>query len=174
MTEIMAEMRGDETTGRTWLKILLPRILRAAGWGLLMGGELLIMSYIPEVGGELYRYLPIEPMEFSNFLILFIFFEVTIQLLRGTIFPYALRTARALISMILLVTITNGGVMTMTIQSTPETPLPTGMGIILSIDFKAVLSVFLLLSLLSIIKNVLNAIDFMAKTEETGFPLELP
>ena len=76
--------------------------------------------------------------------------------------------------MILLVTVTNGGVMTMTIQSTPETPLPAGMGIILSIDFKAVLSVFLLFSLLSLVKNVLNAIDFMAKTEETGFPLELP
>ena len=174
MTEIVAEIRGDQKSERILLKILLPRILRAAVWGLLMGGELLIMSYIPEIGRELYSYLPIEPMEVSNFLFLFIVFEVAIQLLRGTIFPYALRTARALISMILLVDVTNGGVMTMTIQSTPETPLPAGMGIILSIEFKAVLSVFLLFSLLSLVKNLLNAIDFMAKTEETGFPLELP
>ena len=173
MTEIMAEMEGEERNGREWAKILLPRILRAAVWGLLMGGELLIMSYIPEVGGELYKYLPLEPMEFSNILFLFIFFEVVIQLLRGTIFPYAIRTARALISMTLLVVITNGGVMKLTIQSTPEMPL-YGMGIIFSIDFKAVLSIFLLLSLLSIVKNVLNAIDFMAETEETGFPPELP
>jgi hypothetical protein len=76
--------------------------------------------------------------------------------------------------MILLEVVTNGGEMTMIIQSTPETPLTTRMGIILSIDFKAVLSVFLLFFLLSLVKNVLSTIDFMAKTEETGFPLELP
>ncbi|MEE9509374.1 MAG: hypothetical protein V3V81_02665 [Candidatus Bathyarchaeia archaeon] len=64
--------------------------------------------------------------------------------------------------------------MTMIIQSTPETPLTTRMGIILSIDSKAVLSVFLLFFLLSLVKNVLSTIDFMTKTEETGFPLELP
>jgi hypothetical protein len=174
MTEIVAEMEGDEATGRAWAKILLPRILRAAVWSLLMGGELLIMSYMPEVGGELYRYVPIEPTAFSHFLVLFIVFEVASQLLRGTIFPYALRTGRALVSMILLVVITNGGVMNLTIQSTPETPLPAGMGISFSIDFQAVLRVFLLLSLLSIVKNVLNAIDFMAEKEETGFPPELP
>lgn len=172
MTEIVA--KGDEKTGREWAKILLPRILRAAVWGLLMGGELLLMSNIPGVGGALYRYLPIEPMAFSNFLLLFIFFEVAIQLLKGTIFPYVLSTARALISMILLVAITNGGILTMALQSAPETPLPAGTGIVFSIDFQVVLSIFLLLSLLSIAKNVLNAIDFMAEKEETGFPPELP
>ena len=76
--------------------------------------------------------------------------------------------------MILLEVVTNGGVMTMIIQSTPETPLTTRMGIILSIDSKAVLSVFLLFFLLGLVKNVLSTIDFMAKTEETDFPLELP
>jgi hypothetical protein len=174
MTEIVAELEGDEPTGRAWMKILLPRILRAVVWGLLMGGEFLLVSYMPEVGGELYKYIPIEPMAFSHFLILFIVFEVAIQLLRGTIFPYALRTARAVISMILLVVITNGGVMSMTLQPTPETPLPAGMGITISVDFQAVLGVFLLLSLLSIVKNVLHAVDFMAEAEETGFPPELP
>lgn len=174
MTEIVAEMKGEERTGREWAKILFPRILRAGVWGLLMGGELLIMSYIPEVGGEVYRYIPRETTAFSNVLVLFIVFEVAIQLLRGTIFPYALSTARAVIAMIWLVAITTGGVMTMTIQSIPETPLPPGMSVIFSIDFQAVLDILLLLSLLSIVKNVLNAINFMAETEETGFPPELP
>ena len=64
--------------------------------------------------------------------------------------------------------------MTMIIQSTPEISLTTRIGIILSIDFKAVLSVFLLFFLLSLVKNVLSTIDFISKTEETGFPLELP
>jgi len=62
----------------------------------------------------------------------------------------------------------------MPIQYTPETPLPVGMGITISVDFKALIGVFLLLSLLSIVKNVLNAIEFMAQTEETGFPPEHP
>lgn len=163
----MAEIWGEEKTGKDWAKILLPRILRAVVWGLLMGGEILLTLYVPEIG-EAFKFFPIGRTDLTSFLLLFVGFEVAIQLLAGTVFPYALRTARALISIILLVTMTNWGLMTITIQSTPEIPLPSGMSIIFSMDFKPVLGAFLLLSLLSIVKNMLQAMEFTAGKEEAS------
>jgi len=171
----MAEIEEKEKTAKDWAKIIIPRVLRAAFWGFIMGGEILIPLYIPEVGGRFLRVLPIEQTGFSYLLFVFVGFEVAIQLFRGTIIKYALSIARAFISMILLVVITNGGVMSLTIQSSPEIPLPPGMNIIFTIDFKAILGILLLLSLLSVVKNMLQAIEFLSeKEEEPMIPPELP
>lgn len=168
-------MVEEEKTGKDWLKLILPRVLRAALWGFIMGGELLIPLLMPEFGGEFERFFSISRFSFSYLAIVFITFEVAIQLLRGTIIQYALSMARALISMVTLILITNGGILSFTITSSPDIPLPPGMTIIFTVDFRVILGIFLLFSLLSVIKNLLQAVDFLSgKAEEPIIPPELP
>lgn len=165
----------EERSGKDWLRLILPRVLRAALWGFIMGGELLILLLMPQFGGELGRFLPDGQLNFSLLAIIFVGFEVAIQLLRGTILQYALSIARTLISMVALVIVTNGGVMTFTVPSSPEIPLPPGMILLLTVDFKVILGFFLLFSLLSVAKNILQAVNFLSQTsEEPVTPPELP
>jgi len=171
----MAEAEEQERTAKDWVRILLPRVLRAAAWGFIMGGEMLLLLYVAGAGGQFMKFLPIEERGLSYLLIIFIGFEVAIQLLQGTILKYVLSIARTLISMTILVLITDGGLLTVTLQSSPELPLPPEMSIAFTIDFKAVLAVSLLLSLLSIVKNLLQAVEFLSeKEEEPAVPPELP
>ena len=171
----MSEIEAEEKTGKEWAKILLPRILRAALWSFIMGGEALIWLNLPGIGDVLAQALPAESTGVSYFLVIFIAFEVAIQLLAGTIFPYALSMARALISMYMLVQVTNGGIITLALNRSPEMPIPLGTTMVLTINFQTILTAFLLLSLVSLIKNLLQAIQFLAdKAEEPVIPPELP
>jgi len=162
----MAEIEEKERTTKDWAKILAPRILRAVIWGFLMGGEmLLLLNIFGQWEQQIGMPLP-EPESFSNFFLVFIGFEVAIQLLRGTIFPYILATARALVSMVILVTITDGGVISMPLSSSPQIPIPLDMGITFTIEFQAIIGAALLLSSLGIVKNMLQAVQFMSEKEE--------
>ncbi|MCW4020099.1 MAG: hypothetical protein NWF14_02565 [Candidatus Bathyarchaeota archaeon] len=171
----MADLEEKERTAKDWIRIILPRVLRATLWGCVMGGEMLIGLYFLGMSEMFTEFLPIDQTGFSTFLLIFVGFEVAIQLLRGTIFPYALSVARALISMILLVQITNGGLMSITFGQASGLPLPPGMSITLTIDYQIILAAFLLLSLVSMVKNLLQTIKFVSeKTEEGASPPELP
>jgi len=177
----MSEVEEEERTGRDWARIIIPRVIRAVIWGFIMGGEALLLLNLPQLlpgmeeGAMWMEMIPAETTaNLSYFFILFAGIEVTIQLLRGTVFPYALSMARSIISMILLVQMTNGGVMTITMQPPPGSPIPEGASIILTLDFQPVLAVILLIALLSVIKNLLQAVDYLSKREEEGPPPELP
>lgn len=169
----MAE--DEEKTLKDWLRIILPRVLRAALWGFIMGGEMLILLFIPDIGGRFQEFFPAEQAGFSYLLFLFIGFEVAIQLLRDTIIQYILGMARALTSMIAFVFLSNGGVMTFLISSIPDIPLPPGIVISFTVGFRVVLGIFLVLLLLALIKNLLKAIDFLSeKAEEPAVLPEFP
>jgi len=175
----MSEIEEEEKTGKEWAKIILPRVLRAILWGFIMGGEMLLLLYfpqfIPQLGEQAMEILPVQTTSgLSYFFLLFAGIEVAIQLLRGTIFPYALSMARSIISMILLIQITNWGIMTFTIQPPSELQMAAGTSIIFTLNFQPILGVILLLSIISMIKNLLQAIDYLSQKEETGFPPELP
>jgi hypothetical protein len=166
----MAEV---ERTAMDWSKIILPRVLRSIFWGFIMGGELLIPFLIPNLGGNFLDFLPIEQVSFSYTIFIFVGFEVFIQLLRGTIVPYFLGMARALISMIVLISVTNGGIMNFAISSSTNPLLPSGMSILFSIDFRVVLGAFLTFLLLSTIKNLFQAVNFLyERAEEPVIPPE--
>lgn len=168
----MAKIEEKERTAKDWLKIFLPRVLRATLWGFIMGGEMLIPLYMPGIGERFREFLPVEQTSFTYLLFIFIGFEVAIQLLRGTIIQYALGMARALISMIALIFITNGGIVSFAIYPSSEMPLPPGIAILFTVDFSIVLGVFLTFSLLTIIKNLLQAVNFLAQRAEE--PMILP
>jgi len=175
----MGKIEEEEKTGKDWAKIIIPRVLRAIIWGFIMGGEMLLLLYlpqfIPQFGEQTMEILPVQTITgISYFFLVFAGIEVAIQLLRGTVFPYALSIARSFISIILLIQVTNWGIMTFTIQPPAEAEMAAGMSIIFTLNFKPVLGVILLLSLISVIKNLLQAIDYLSQKEETEFPPELP
>jgi len=175
----MGEIKEEEKTGKDWAKIIIPRVLRAVFMGFIMGGEMLLLlnlpQFIPQLGEQAMKVLPTQTTAgLSYFFLIFAGIEVTIQLLRGTIFPYALSMARSLISMILLIQMTNGGIMTFTIQPSFGDQIASGTSIIFTLDFQPVLGIILLVSLISMAKNLLQAVDYLSKKEETGFPPEFP
>jgi hypothetical protein len=170
----MAEDEKERTT-KDWAGILIPRILKAIAMGFIMGGEMLILLNLPQIGGTFTQFLPKESTSISYFFAIFIVIEVAIHLLDGTIFPYILSFARTLISMYILVTVTNGGELTIPVSASPELPIPSGMSVTFSVDFRAILGIFLVLSLVSLVKNMLQAVDFLSeKAEEPVIPPELP
>jgi len=158
----------EEIDVKGLLRKVLPRVLKAAFWGFLMGGEALLLYHTPEFSGQFASFFPSGEPLFLIFMVIFVSFEVAIQLLSGTILSYALGVARAFISMVLLVHITNGGIMTMTM------PLE-GITLHFTIDFRTVLAVFFLFSLATILKNILQAVEFLSeRAEQPMIPAEIP
>jgi len=170
---------NEERTGGEWARIIILRILSALVWGLIMGGEMLIFLHLPHVipglDSEIMEMILPEPMVngATLFFAAFMMFEVAIRLLKGTVFPYILGVARAILSIILLVQITNWGIITLIIPSKMKGIL-IGNAIVLTFNFQKVLGAVLLIFLISIVKNMLQAVYFMSQREEKGFPKELP
>ena len=106
-------------------------------------------------------------------MVVFVLFEVAIQLLSETIFKYALSIARAFISMIYLILVTNGGIMKMTV---PPEMVPLGVGTIsFIVEFRAILALLLIFSLISVMKNLIQAIDLLSeKAEHPVILAEIP
>ena len=159
----------EEIDMKSLLRKILPRVLRAAFWGFIMGGEALLFYYISGFGRQFASFFPSGEPFFLTFMMILVSFEVAIQLLSGTIFPYVLGVARALISMAFLIYITNGGIITI------AAPLEGGMMIHFVIDFRTILAVFLLFSLVTVAKNVLKAVEFLSeRAEQPMIPPEIP
>jgi len=170
---------NEERTGGEWARIIILRILNALVWGLIMGGEMLIFLHLPHVipglDSEIMEMILPEPIVngATLFFAAFMMFEVAIRLLKGTVFPYILGVARAILSIVLLVQITNWGIITLTIPSKTRGILIRN-AIVLTFNFRKALGAVLLIFLISIIKNMLQAVYFMSQKEEKGFPEELP
>jgi hypothetical protein len=155
----MVELEEQDRTFIDWLKLILPRVIRIIIWILILFGGATLVSYLTE--SELGSMIPFELSDFTSYLLLFIGFEIVIQLLRNTIFQHIFTVARTIMYMILIVLESNAGI----IQFTPPTEgLPLGTNL-----------VYLLLSLLSVVKNMLQAIEFIQrKSEEPMIPPEFP
>ncbi len=157
----MAEKKGE----RNLLRDILSRILRAAIMGFLMGGEVLIpLKFMPELSSKIESILPSGSSNFSNLIVIFAAFEVAIQLLRGTIIQYGLSIGRTIITIGLLIIFTNGGFITVTV---PQEMLPQQVGAVqVTVDIRTIIGALLILSVLSIAKNLLQAVDFLSQKAE--------
>ena len=156
----------EERSIRRTLRKIVPRLLKAAFWSFLMGGEALFFFLLPGFNEYLSTIFPVDKPFFLGILAIFVLFEVAIQLLSGTILKYVLSITRALISMIYLVFITNCGIITMSI---PSEMVPYGGIISFTVEFRAILSIFLIFSLISILKNIIQAITFLSERAELPY-----
>jgi len=165
---------SDVGEDRNWLRILAPRILKAAFWGFIMGGEILIPLYLmPDFASQIETLMPAAGTGLPTIAAIFVAFEVAIQLFDGTIFRYALSISRTMVSMILFIIFTNSGIIEVLM---PPNGLPSEAGSLqILVDFSTILAALLVFSLLSIVKNILQAVDFLSqKAEEPVIPPELP
>jgi len=156
----------EDTFNRRLLGRILPRIIKAAFWGFLMGGEVLLIYFLP--GFERFEmFIPAKGASLG-LMIVFILFEVAMQLLSGTVFRYAFGTVRALVTIMVLLYASQGGIISQTVPIGPST-------IEVTIEFRAILAMFLMLFLLVGFKNVMYAVDFLSeKSEEPVIPEEFP
>lgn len=166
----MVELEEQDRTFIDWLKLILPRVIRITLWILILFGGATLVSSLTE--SELGAMIPFELSNFTSYLLLFIGFEIVIQLLRNTIFQHIFTVARTIMYMILIVLESNAGI----IQFTPPSEgLPLGTNLVLTVNITTIINIFLLLSLLSVVKNMLQAIEFIQrKSEEPMIPPELP
>jgi hypothetical protein len=141
-----------ERNWKDWLRIILPRILEATAWALITWAVFLALELI----GKL---LPIEYEAFTLTAWVFIAFEFVIHLLSRTIFSPALEIAMEFVFIIILLVFTDGGAITTII------PLE-GIAIQATLEFRPVLAAFLVLSLLSIARNVFQIFDFLSEADE--------
>ena len=140
-------------------KDIAKRVLSAAVWALIMGGEFLLIYKLTGMAEQIAPIIPEGGMIITSLATVFIAFEIGIRLLTGTIFRYVLDGARAVTSVALLAYTTNFGVLRLTI------PMEE-IALRVTIDFKTILAAFLLLGVVSLAKSIIEAIDFASKKVE--------
>lgn len=157
----MAELEEQDRTLSDWLKLVLPRLIRIVLWILILFGGVTLITTLTE--STFSGRIPVDLSAFSSYLIVFIGFEIVIQLLRDTIFQHIFTVARTVLYMILIVLESNAGI----IQFTPSSVgLPPGTNLVLTVNITTIINIFLLVSLLSVVKNMLQAIEFIQRKSE--------
>ncbi len=166
----MGELEEYNRTLVDWLKLIIPRVIRIILWILVLFGATALVSSFAET--ELGSIIPFEFSEITSFLVIFIGFEIVIQLLRDTVFQHIFTVARTIMYMVLIVLESNAGIIQF---AQPSERLPLGTNLTLTVNITTIMNIFLVLSLLSVVKNMLQAIEFMQKkSEEPMIPPELP
>lgn len=146
---------------RSLLRRSAPRTLKATLWGTItffiyyLPYNFLITSLLTLPGVS---DLVLETF-FSVFLIIVVFFAVTIKLFSGTVFQYAFSIARALILMIYFIYAFGGGIITLA-------PSVGDVTFNIMLDLRIFLAMFLIINLFSLGKSLLQAIDFLARERE--------
>lgn len=150
---------AEDTFDGGLLRWILPRVIKAAFWGFIMGGEAMLLYLSPGIREQVETFIPVGGVFFSGFMAVFIFFEVAMQLSSGTVLRYAFGMARALATMIALLYASHEGVVSQVI--------PLGPGEIrVTIEFRTILAMLLTLSLLAVFKNIMYAVDFLSQKSE--------
>ena len=100
-----------------------------------------------------------EPLT-NIFAAVFIFFLVAGVFSSGTIFQYVFGVARTLVLMLFFICVLNGGIITLTMPF-------GGASVNIMLDVTVVLAMLVLICLLGIAKNVVQAVDFVSGKTET-------
>jgi len=150
----MVEKRQDKTFARRFV----PRIIKAA--------LLVIITYLPfyflsTLIAPYQSFFPWYGPTTEIFAAVFIVLLVIGVLTSGTIYQYVFGVARAMVMMIYFTYILNGGIVNLTLPI-EEVPIK------IMVDLTVILAMLVLVCLLGIGKNVVQAIDFVSAKSETS------
>jgi len=143
---------------KTFAKKFVPRIFKAA----LLG----VITYIPfyflsTFMKPIQSFFPwYNPLTSTLFVTVFIIFLVVGAFTSGTIYQYMFGVARALVTMIFFIYVLNGGIIALAVTFEGATAN-------ILIDLRVILAMLVLVCLLGIGKNVIQAIDFVSAKAET-------
>lgn len=150
----MAEDKKETEKNRFW-RNMVPKIIRAAlKSAIIMLLYFLFFMLLNPFGNSFLGY----QLVFDVFVATYIAFIILIELSSGTIFHYAFIATRALFSVLYVILAFDGGVIATNIENIQFT-----------IDLRYFMSIFILLSLLSFVKGLLQAIKFLIDKEERLF-----
>ena len=154
---------ADEENLRSFVKKIMPRVVKAALKGFIM----FFLTYIlPTLMME--AMMPAElpfgelPSEYMTLLYTFsaivVLFTVVTELFSGTIFQHAFSIGRALVLTVYFIYALNGGILTSTFQ------IPGQQQVIhIFADLRAFLAMLIFVNLLGFAKGMFQAIDFLSR-----------
>jgi len=147
----------DKGNTKLFVRRILPKAFKAA---LLAVIAYLPMYFLSSLVSPIKPFFPwYEPLT-NVFAAVFIFFLVAGVLSSGTVFQYVFGVARTLALMLFFIYVLNGGIITLTVP-TEGTPVN------IMLNVTVVLAMLVLICLLGIAKNVVQAIDFVSSKAET-------
>jgi len=143
---------------KTFARKFVPRIFRAALLAVVTYLPFFFLSSFTEPFQSFFPwYAPLTSMLFVT---AFIIFLVAGVLTYGTIYQYVFGVARTLVMMIFFIYVLNGGDVALSV------PIE-GITANITVDLRVILAMLVLVCLLGIGKNVIQAIDFVSAKIET-------
>jgi hypothetical protein len=153
-----------ELNAKFVMKTVLPRVLKAAVWGTF---TFVIVYYLPLM--LIPRDIPqsILPFDYTtqllDFAVISVFFAVVGQLFSGTVIGCGFGIARALVIIAFFFVVSEGGVFSVTLPISEVT-------VNLTLDISILLLMIVSVNLLSIAKNLFEAISLLTeKSTEINF-----
>jgi len=142
---------------KTFARKFVPRIIKAA---LLVVITYLPLYFLSAFIESFQSFFPwYEPLT-NIFAAAFIIFLVVGVFTSGTVYQYVFGAARTLVVMIFFIYVLNGGIVTLAV------PIE-GATVNIMVDLTVILAMLVLVCLLGIGKNVVQAIDFVSAKVET-------
>ncbi|MBE0512346.1 hypothetical protein IBX38_04775 [Candidatus Bathyarchaeota archaeon] len=141
---------------KTFARKFVPRIMKAA--------LLVVITYLPfyflSVFIEPFQsFFPWYAPTTNLFAAVFMIFLVVGVFTSGTIYQYVFGVARALVTMIFFIYVLNGGIVALAVPV-------EGVSVNIMVDLRVILAMLVLVCLLGIGKNVVQAIDFVSAKVE--------
>jgi hypothetical protein len=146
--------KGDS---KTFARKIVPKIFKAALLGVI---AYLPMYFLSALVSPIQPFFPWYAPLTNIFAGVFIFFLVAGVFSSGTVFQYVFGVARTLVLMIFFIYALNSGIITLAVPIEDAT-------VNVIIDITVVLAMLLLVCILGIAKNVVQAIGFAARKVET-------
>lgn len=151
---------GDKGKDKTFARKFVPKIIKAI--------LLVIITYLPLY----FLYIFMEPFQSyipwyapttNIFAAVFMIFLVVGVFTSGTIYEYVFNVARALVTMIFFIYVLNGGIVALSVPV-------EGANVNVVVDLTVILAMLVLVCLLGVAKNVVQAITFVSARSETKEP----
>ena len=162
-------MFGDES-GKSFLRKMLPRIVKAVIKGLLYFVLLYVVPMF--LVSQVSAFAPSLFADYGQVVTLFaaviIFFAVASELTSGTIFQHAFNIGKALILIIFFIVALDGGIVRLDLN------IMEGLPISIVADLRVYLLMLIAIDLLGLAKSVLQAIYFLSESAEKQVPQPQP
>jgi len=147
----------EERDTKTLVRKFVPRVFKAIFLVFLTSLPLHFLSaFMEPLQSFSFGYVPLT----NIFTLVFIILLVLDVFTSGTIYQYVFGVARALVVMLFFIYVLNGGVVALAI------PLG-GATVNVMVDLRVILAMIVLICLLGMSKNVVQAIDFVSGKVET-------
>jgi len=142
---------------KTFARKFVPRIIKAA---LLVIVTYLPLYFLSALIEPFQSFFPWYAPATSLFAAVFMIFLVVGVFTSGTIYQYVFGVARTLVTMIFFIYVLNGGIVALAVPV-------QGASVNIMVDLTVILAMIVLICLLGIGKNVVQAIDFVSAKGET-------